>query len=97
MNITAQQAFRMIAWWTHYYNDSHTEGINNEDKLLLRSLIECLEDCDDVWYVNTAIPEDSITYHHTYQDFRRYQYPYLWSDEELTPEYIKNYNPFESN
>jgi hypothetical protein len=97
MNITPQDAFRMIAWWTHYYNDLHTEGINNEDKLLLRSLIECLKDCHDIWHVNADFPEDSITYHQTYQDFSRYDYPYLWSDEELTPEYIKNYNPFKTN
>ena len=91
MNITPQEAFRMISWWTNENQTLLTEGISNEDKTLLRSLMECLNGCHDVWYVNTAIEDEVITYHNLYYDFSRHLYPYLWSDDELTPDYLNEF------
>jgi hypothetical protein len=86
MNITAQQAFRIIAWWTHLDKGVFSNGISNHDKLLLRSLMDCLKDCQDLLSIEDKDTDN--TYDTIYHHFKTNLYPYLWTNDELTPNYL---------
>lgn len=67
MNITAQQAY-MLLGWQRVCSGELGHGYDDKDYVLLvRSLVECLKDCQDLVHEN-----DVITYHDMYEHFKNH-------------------------
>ena len=68
MNITAQQAW-MILGWQRVCSGELGHGYDDKEYVqLVRLLLECLKDCQDV------VNEDGHTYHQLYEHFKEHFY-----------------------
>ena len=66
MNLSAQEAFRILEWQRVYNNEL---GTSDEDKDIIMSLIECLKDC------NIPFGDNDYTYHHMYEHLKNHTFP----------------------
>lgn len=66
MNITAQKARAMLAWQQVYSGEL---GTDDEDILLIKELVECFKDCQELYH-----EDDVITYHQMYEQHRNYTF-----------------------
>jgi len=67
MNITPQDVKRLLQWQRVYSGELGTE---TEDKQLIKKLLECFKDCQELYNKN----DDRITYHQMYEQFKNYNY-----------------------
>lgn len=69
MNITAQQARMLLGWQSVCSGELGYSLDDKEYVQLVRSLVECLKDCQDL------VHEDNvITYHQMYGHFKEHIY-----------------------
>ena len=68
MNITAQQAW-MILGWQRVCSGELGHGYDDKEYVqLVRLLLECLKDCQDI------VDENGHTYHQLYEHFKEHIY-----------------------
>jgi len=74
MNITPQEARTMLAWQQVYSGELGTDA---EDIVLIKKLIECFKDCQELYN-----EDDNITYHQMYKQHKNYTFAEYYNETE---------------
>lgn len=74
MNITPQEAKRLLQWQQVYSGEL---GTTTEDILLIKKLVECFKDCQELYN-----EDDTITFHQMYNQFKNHIFAEYYNEAD---------------